>query len=201
MSQASKITEEKRRCSSNKESDTTSSKTVSRSGNTPKALGKTKPRTPLGAHNQKSTEDDESDRRLGGRVRRVVITTYAQCNVVCVFLVLYILNSIQNHGPNVFVFLVQVFDSDKDTIQTPVKKTQGTRAASTPGGNISHMSRISFCINVSAIPPSPIPTSLPIRIYPKGKDAQPGWISKKGIDEDGEEHQQEVICLPSPEQK
>ena len=42
-------------------------------------------------------------------------------------------------------------------------------------GEQSHLSRISFCVNTSATapPPSPIPTSLPIRVYAQGK----GWSS------------------------
>ncbi|XP_028515615.1 uncharacterized protein LOC114574156 [Exaiptasia diaphana] len=93
------------------------------------------------------------------------------------------------------------FVNDKNTFKTPIKKTKASRAASTPEGNLTHMSSISFCMNASAIPPSPIPTSLPIRIYPKGKDAQPSLISKKGVDDDGEEKQEDVICMPSPDQK
>ena len=37
-------------------------------------------------------------------------------------------------------------------------------------GETTHLSRISFCVNNSATaPPSPIPTSLPIRVYPEDK--------------------------------
>jgi len=68
-----------------------------------------------------------------------------------------------------YICILQVFDEGKDTFKTPIKKKAVSRAASTPEGNITHMESISFCMNVSAIPPSPIPTSLPIRIYPKGK--------------------------------
>ncbi|XP_048580995.1 condensin-2 complex subunit D3 [Nematostella vectensis] len=92
--------------------------------------------------------------------------------------------------------------SDADTFKTPVRKTK-SRAASTPEGNDSHLSRISFCMNMSAVVPlSPIPSSLPIRIYPtRDKGAVPSWISKPGVTEDGIENQQDVICLPSPEQR
>ncbi|RMX45333.1 hypothetical protein pdam_00000748 [Pocillopora damicornis] len=70
----------------------------------------------------------------------------------------------------------------------------------------SHLSRISFCVNTSATapPPSPIPTSLPIRVYAQGKVAPPSWIEGKvdeGNDGDEEEKEQQIICLMSPEQK
>ncbi|XP_031558321.1 condensin-2 complex subunit D3-like isoform X2 [Actinia tenebrosa] len=97
---------------------------------------------------------------------------------------------------------LQPSETEKELCKTPVRSKKVTRAASTPEGNISHLSQISFCINTSAIPPpSPIPTSLPIRLYPKDKDAQPGLILKKGVAEDGQENQQDVICLPSPDQR
>ncbi|KAJ7392206.1 Condensin-2 complex subunit D3 [Desmophyllum pertusum] len=97
--------------------------------------------------------------------------------------------------------------------RTPLKPTNfrafpkenEERAASTPEGEKSHLSRISFCVNTSAAaPPSPIPTSLPIRVYPKDKGTPPSWIeSKVAVDDDGdgEEKEQQIICLMSPEQK
>lgn len=79
------------------------------------------------------------------------------------------------------------------------------RAASTPEGEQSHLSRISFCVNTSATaPPSPIPTSLPIRVYAQDKVTPPSWIEGKvneGNEGDEEEKEQQIICLMSPERK
>ncbi|KAM7435860.1 Condensin-2 complex subunit D3 [Porites harrisoni] len=81
------------------------------------------------------------------------------------------------------------------------------RAASTPEGETTHLSRISFCVNNSAtVPPSPIPTSLPIRVYPEDKETSPSWVEGKATEaeeiDDGEENkEQQIICLMSPEQK
>lgn len=76
------------------------------------------------------------------------------------------------------------------------------RAASTPEGEQSHLSRISFCVNTSATaPPSPIPTSLPIRVYAQDKVTPPSWIEGKVDEGDDEEKEQEIICLMSPERK
>ena len=45
-----------------------------------------------------------------------------------------------------------------------------THKLSFVSGEKSHLSRISFCVNTSVTaPPSPIPTSLPIRVYSKDK--------------------------------
>nr|XP_058971616.1 condensin-2 complex subunit D3-L-like [Pocillopora verrucosa] len=104
--------------------------------------------------------------------------------------------------------------TDAPEQRTPLKPTNSRafyreneeRAASTPEGEQSHLSRISFCVNTSATapPPSPIPTSLPIRVYAQGKVAPPSWIEGKvdeGNDGDEEEKEQQIICLMSPEQK
>ena len=63
-------------------------------------------------------------------------------------------------------------------------------------GERSHLSRISFCVNASATaPPSPIPTSLPIRVYPKDK----GWLSTmvliKAMQKYSLQHRNPDICL------
>ncbi|XP_068707976.1 condensin-2 complex subunit D3-L-like isoform X1 [Montipora foliosa] len=104
--------------------------------------------------------------------------------------------------------------SEGPEIRTPLKpvnvrvsqKENEDRAASTPAGERSHLLRISFfeTNRNAAVPPSPIPTSLPIRVYPKDKETPPSWI--EGSDTQGNgvnEHKgkEQIICMMSPEQK
>ncbi|XP_044174621.1 condensin-2 complex subunit D3-like isoform X3 [Acropora millepora] len=86
------------------------------------------------------------------------------------------------------------------------QKQNEDRAASTPAGERSHLLRVSFFeTNPStAVPPSPIPTSLPIRVYANDKVTPPSWIESSdtegnvGSEVEGKE---QIICMMSPEQK
>ncbi|XP_052706272.1 condensin-2 complex subunit D3-like isoform X1 [Crassostrea angulata] len=85
-------------------------------------------------------------------------------------------------APHTVRFAEDLPSGSSDSVSTPQRATRSTnRAISTPTGALDN---ITFHIdqNVTLIPPSPIPSSLPIRVYPADVNSAPPTCMKSGRD-------------------